>query len=103
MRPTLIIAAAALSLVACANLDRPEATDLLLVSDGTYLFRARAQFPYPLDADWAERQRFEWLQESLAEDGACPHGYTIESRRVGEHKEGWTSVTSVFYGVKCKA
>jgi len=81
---------------------RMEASGITPLKDGTYQFFANAGVLQRESDARAERERMEWLQEALDENGFCKRGFDVTDRRTVVHHPLGTTVHSIFYDVRCK-
>jgi hypothetical protein len=94
------------TLSACASIDR-NVTQFVPPEqpDGIFKFKAFADIVYPLDTEYGESTRMQWLGEWLRLNAQCPAGFSILSRtpvRRGGNPESSGAAFDVYYEGRCK-
>lgn len=106
MKPLTIfrITLTAALLTSCATIDRPHLSSFEPIGASEFRFKARADaMVYREDTTDGEEERMRWLQQYLTDNGICPTGYDIVSRRVvivAERLMG--RINDIFYTGRCR-
>lgn len=96
-------AAAALSLSACAAVDRPAMTEFEPLENGRFRYEAATDAVYPADSPTAEAERMRWLEQYLADNAVCQDGYEITERKLVLVREALLGdVHRIYYSGTCK-
>lgn len=80
MRVALAFAALAL-LVGCDAIDRPAMTTFDTSGPATFIYKAKSDVVYPDTSSGAEADRMRWLAKYLSDNGLCPGGYAVDTRK----------------------
>ncbi|QCN95899.1 hypothetical protein D3093_11865 [Azospirillum argentinense] len=98
-----LLCAALLALAACqSTAQKATVTTFQPTADG-FSYRATADALYPVDTPEGEAERMLWLSQYTKDNGVCPKGYTIASRRTVLKSRGLIAdIVDVFYEGRCK-
>ncbi len=93
---------AVLALMGCTAHTPGYDTTFRPLDDGTFQYEALGGRFYPPESAAAEANRLSRLKLYLTDNDLCPGGYEVFGRKVIREAPGHSSLSRIFYRVRCK-